>query len=177
MLLALALFGAPAHAACNCQCADGVMQPICESATEAPPVCARVPCSPSPPQATPRAAPLLSSAAQHASYCMGVLTYSASSLGHKYARHDRYLRTELALMIASGGNAILAASQSRSITHRGASDAVARVDALSGAQYRQCVERCGGISKSRCIVDCVDGFDPVAAKVLACQVLPDGLPY
>lgn len=44
LLLGAALWIPPAHAACTCQCVNGSMQPLCDSAIGIPPICPQVVC-------------------------------------------------------------------------------------------------------------------------------------
>lgn len=39
LCLWLAILGAAAHASCYCQCVDGAMQALCDSAIDLPPIC------------------------------------------------------------------------------------------------------------------------------------------
>jgi hypothetical protein len=52
--LTLMLLGGTANAACTCQCVDGQMQPLCQSAIDLPPICPATIC----PIAAPSLAPL-----------------------------------------------------------------------------------------------------------------------
>jgi hypothetical protein len=76
VLFALALLlpgGATANAACSCQCVDGQVQPLCQSAIDLPPVCAPTICpiaAPSlPPLTPPILAPLGTSQCSQAQIC------------------------------------------------------------------------------------------------------------
>jgi len=53
------LGGAAASAACTCQCVNGQMQPLCQSAIDLPPVCAPTICPIAAPSLAPLTAPIL----------------------------------------------------------------------------------------------------------------------
>ncbi len=53
-LLFLLLASGAAHASCACQCVDGQMQPLCDSAIDLPPLCPPTTC----PLTAPSLAPL-----------------------------------------------------------------------------------------------------------------------
>jgi hypothetical protein len=62
VLFALALWllgGVTANAACTCQCVDGQLQPLCQSAIDQPPVCAPTICPIAAPSLPPLTAPIL----------------------------------------------------------------------------------------------------------------------
>lgn len=76
VLFALAFWllgGAAANAACTCQCVNGQLQPLCESAIDQPPVCAPTICpivAPSlPPLPFPVLPPLGTSQCRQAQIC------------------------------------------------------------------------------------------------------------
>jgi hypothetical protein len=54
LALTFVLLGGTANAACTCQCVDGQMQPLCQSAIDLPPICPATIC----PIAAPSLAPL-----------------------------------------------------------------------------------------------------------------------
>jgi hypothetical protein len=62
VLFALALWllgGAAANATCTCQCVDGQLQPLCQSAIDQPPVCAPTICPIAAPSLPPLTFPIL----------------------------------------------------------------------------------------------------------------------
>ena len=57
--LMVLLLGGAANAACTCQCVDGQMQPLCQSAIDLPPICPATACPIAPPAITPLNPPVL----------------------------------------------------------------------------------------------------------------------
>ncbi len=57
--LMVLLPGSAANAACTCQCVDGQMQPLCESAIDLPPICPATICPIAPPSMAPLKPPVL----------------------------------------------------------------------------------------------------------------------
>ena len=99
-----------------------------------------------------------------------------ANLRERYSRYESYLRREvMGLVFAASDTAVAAAAISRSIADQGDTDARASALALKEPQYAACQTRC--ISEPKCLIDCVDSYSVTAAKVLGCQILPDGLPY
>lgn len=105
-------------------------------------------------------------------------TATHANLNQKRERYSRYLTDELTRLVVFGAEALPLLAQSELIKRNGRRDAGDSKSAFSTTQYAQCSTQCPpSPSQARCLVDCVDRYNATAAKVLGCQILPDGLPY
>jgi hypothetical protein len=105
-------------------------------------------------------------------------TAKRDNIVQKRDRYSRYIDDELILVavLSKGGVPVIA--QVTFITQKGKMDVEASSSAFATAEYAQCSAQCrSSASQGKCLVDCVDGYSATAAKVLGCQLLPDGLPY
>lgn len=101
---------------------------------------------------------------------------STDVLNERLRRLDNYVRQELApFVLASSDSVIMAAIEIQSLRDRGQQEALQVATQFEGPRFAACQSRCLGASS--CLVECVDAFSATAAKVLGCQLLPDGLPY
>jgi hypothetical protein len=58
-IVGMMLASTSAYAGCACQCVNGEMQPLCDSAIDLPPICPPTICGIAPPSIPPIAAPIL----------------------------------------------------------------------------------------------------------------------
>lgn len=104
------------------------------------------------------------------------LNVSERNLRQRFDRHNRYIKGELLrLTMSSADDKWAAVGQIRRIEKYGKEDAE-RSRASASPEYAKCEARCGAATP-QCLVDCVEVYDVTGAKVLACHILPDRLPY
>lgn len=97
-------------------------------------------------------------------------------LRQKLQRYEEFIQSELARnVIVDSGDGFGPLMEMTLIENRAGKESIAAQSAFSGPKFDSCLIGCK--SQWRCLVDCVDKYDIRAAKTLACQLLPDDLPY
>jgi hypothetical protein len=102
------------------------------------------------------------------------MSATEKNLGQRYQRYDRYFGDELA-RLAMVPNSEAALFSLAAIQQHGLSDGQESQVLLAGPERQKCASQCKGAPQ--CVVDCMDAINPMGAKVLGCQILPDELPY
>lgn len=98
------------------------------------------------------------------------------NLRQRHRRYDDYLERELIhFAMMSGHIGTVPMAELASIRDQGADEAQSSANDFHNPMYSACEIKCH--IEPKCLVDCIDAYSVTAAKVLGCQILPDGLPY
>lgn len=90
-------------------------------------------------------------------------------------RLDRYFRYVQKEIFLRGGDRSSRMIMMAAIKNDGAADAKKSI-AATPDEMAKCKPKCG-TDQHQCVVNCVEASNITLARVLSCQLLPDGLPY
>ena len=104
------------------------------------------------------------------------MTAQERNLHERLSRFERYYKLEMMRLIKGSADRT-SGTQAAAIRKHGIDDAEQSARTLASDEYKGCLLNCRDSGAPKCLVDCVESFSPTAARVLACQTMPDGLPY